>query len=72
MSYDAPFAGLKVIDLSQGIAGPYCGMLLAQQGAQLTGFGGPMGAPPGAGPAQGPGAELQAGADEGEKEEKKD
>ena len=35
MSYDAPFAGLKVIDLSQGIAGPYCGMLLAQQGAQV-------------------------------------
>ncbi len=23
MSYDAPFAGLKVVDLSQGIAGPY-------------------------------------------------
>ena len=35
MSYDAPFAGLKVVDLSQGIAGPYCGMLLAQQGAQV-------------------------------------
>ena len=35
MSYDAPFSGLKVIDLSQGIAGPYCAMLLAQQGAQV-------------------------------------
>ncbi len=35
MSYEAPFAGLKVIDLSQGIAGPYCAMLLAQQGAQV-------------------------------------
>ncbi|MFO1081509.1 MAG: CoA transferase [Reyranellaceae bacterium] len=35
MSYDAPFAGLKVIDLSQGIAGPYCGMLLAQHGADV-------------------------------------
>jgi crotonobetainyl-CoA:carnitine CoA-transferase CaiB-like acyl-CoA transferase len=35
MSYDAPFAKLKVIDLSQGIAGPYCAMLLAQQGAQV-------------------------------------
>lgn len=35
MSYDAPFAGLKVIDLSQGIAGPYCGMLLAQHGAHV-------------------------------------
>ena len=30
MGYDAPFAGLKVVDLSQGIAGPYCAMLLAQ------------------------------------------
>jgi formyl-CoA transferase len=35
MSYDAPFAGLKVIDLSQGIAGPYCAMLLAQYGAEV-------------------------------------
>ncbi|MGQ0583494.1 MAG: CaiB/BaiF CoA transferase family protein [Reyranella sp.] len=35
MSYDAPFTGLKVIDLSQGIAGPYCAMLLAQHGAQV-------------------------------------
>ena len=35
MSYDAPFAGLKVVDLSQGIAGPYCAMLLAQYGADV-------------------------------------
>ena len=35
MSYDAPFAGLRVIDLSQGIAGPYCAMLLAQHGAEV-------------------------------------
>ena len=35
MSYDAPFARLKVIDLSQGIAGPYCAMLLAQHGAEV-------------------------------------
>jgi crotonobetainyl-CoA:carnitine CoA-transferase CaiB-like acyl-CoA transferase len=35
MGYDAPFAGLKVVDLSQGIAGPYCAMLLAQYGAQV-------------------------------------
>lgn len=35
MSYDAPFAGLKVVDLSQGIAGPYCAMLLAQHGATV-------------------------------------
>jgi crotonobetainyl-CoA:carnitine CoA-transferase CaiB-like acyl-CoA transferase len=35
MSYTAPFGGLKVIDLSQGVAGPYCGMLLAQHGANV-------------------------------------
>ena len=35
MGYDAPFEGLTVVDLSQGIAGPYCGMLLAQQGANV-------------------------------------
>jgi crotonobetainyl-CoA:carnitine CoA-transferase CaiB-like acyl-CoA transferase len=35
MSYDAPFAGLKVVDLSQGVAGPYAGMLLAQYGADV-------------------------------------
>ena len=35
MSYEAPFAGLKVVDLSQGIAGPYCAMLLAQHGADV-------------------------------------
>jgi crotonobetainyl-CoA:carnitine CoA-transferase CaiB-like acyl-CoA transferase len=35
MSYDHPFAGLKVIDISQGVAGPYCAMLLAQYGANV-------------------------------------
>jgi crotonobetainyl-CoA:carnitine CoA-transferase CaiB-like acyl-CoA transferase len=35
MSYEAPFAGLKVVDLSQGVAGPYCGMLLARHGADV-------------------------------------
>lgn len=35
MGYDAPFAGITALDLSQGIAGPYCGMLLAQQGADV-------------------------------------
>ena len=34
-SYARPYAGLKVLDLSQGIAGPYCGMLLAQYGADV-------------------------------------
>lgn len=35
MSYETPFAGLKVVDLSQGVAGPYCAMLLAQYGADV-------------------------------------
>ena len=35
MSYAAPYAGLKVIDLSQGVAGPYCAMMLAQYGANV-------------------------------------
>ncbi len=35
MSFEAPFAGLKVVDLSQGVAGPYTGMLMAQYGADV-------------------------------------
>ncbi len=35
MSYERPFAGLKVVDLSQGIAGPYAAMMLAQHGADV-------------------------------------
>ena len=35
MSYEKPYDGLKVIDFSQGVAGPYCGMLLAQHGAEV-------------------------------------
>jgi crotonobetainyl-CoA:carnitine CoA-transferase CaiB-like acyl-CoA transferase len=35
MTYSSPFAGLKVIDVSQGVAGPYCAMLLAQYGANV-------------------------------------
>ncbi|HWN53779.1 MAG TPA: CoA transferase, partial [Methylomirabilota bacterium] len=35
MSYAAPFEGVRVLDLSQGIAGPYAGMLLAQHGAEV-------------------------------------
>jgi crotonobetainyl-CoA:carnitine CoA-transferase CaiB-like acyl-CoA transferase len=30
-----PYKGLHVLDLSQGIAGPYCAALLAQQGADV-------------------------------------
>jgi crotonobetainyl-CoA:carnitine CoA-transferase CaiB-like acyl-CoA transferase len=29
------FSGLRVVDFSQGIAGPHCGMLLAQHGAEV-------------------------------------
>jgi crotonobetainyl-CoA:carnitine CoA-transferase CaiB-like acyl-CoA transferase len=36
MSYEQPYKGIKVVDLSQGIAGPYCGMLLAQYGADVV------------------------------------
>ena len=35
MSYDTAFAGLKVIDLSGGVAGPSCAMFLAQHGADV-------------------------------------
>ena len=30
-----PFAGIRVLDASQGLAGPYCGMLLGQHGADV-------------------------------------
>jgi crotonobetainyl-CoA:carnitine CoA-transferase CaiB-like acyl-CoA transferase len=35
MNYDAAFAGMKVIDLTGGIAGPSCAMMLAQHGANV-------------------------------------
>ena len=36
MSFERPYKGIKVVDLSQGVAGPYCAMLLARQGAIVT------------------------------------
>lgn len=36
MSYERPYEGLKVIDFSQGIAGPYCGTLMALYGADVV------------------------------------
>ncbi|MCG8547580.1 MAG: CoA transferase [Alphaproteobacteria bacterium] len=35
MSDALAFEGLKVLDLSQGVAAPYCGLLLAQNGAEV-------------------------------------
>lgn len=35
MQSDQPFAGRLVLDLTQGIAGPYCGRLLAEHGARV-------------------------------------
>ncbi|MGM4963031.1 CaiB/BaiF CoA transferase family protein [Tardiphaga sp. 1201_B9_N1_1] len=34
-THEAPFRGLKVLDLGQGVASPYCGMLLAIYGADV-------------------------------------
>lgn len=35
MDYNAAFAGMKVVDLSGGVAGPSCAMMLAQHGADV-------------------------------------
>ncbi len=35
MDYGSAFAGMKVIDLSGGVAGPSCAMMLAQHGADV-------------------------------------
>ena len=36
VSASAPFDGLNVVELAQGVAAPYCGMVLAQNGATVT------------------------------------
>jgi CoA:oxalate CoA-transferase len=36
MSFDKPYEGLRVVDLSQGVAGPYCAMLLGLHGAEVV------------------------------------
>ncbi len=36
MSFRAPYRGLKVLDISQGFAGPYCAGLFAMYGAEVT------------------------------------
>jgi crotonobetainyl-CoA:carnitine CoA-transferase CaiB-like acyl-CoA transferase len=36
MGYEAPFRGLRVVDASQGIAGPYAAMLLGLYGADVV------------------------------------
>src|SRR6266446_712679 len=35
MSAEGAYAGLRVLDLGQGVAAPYCGMLLAMHGAEV-------------------------------------
>ncbi len=35
MSYDAPYKGIKVVDMSQAIAGPYAAGILARHGADV-------------------------------------
>jgi crotonobetainyl-CoA:carnitine CoA-transferase CaiB-like acyl-CoA transferase len=36
MTIDGAYSGLRVLDLGQGIAAPYCGMLLAMHGAEIV------------------------------------
>ena len=34
-THEAPYRGIKVLDLGQGIASPYCAMLLGVYGAEI-------------------------------------
>ena len=34
-THDAPYRGLRVLDFGQGIASPYCAMLLGVYGAEV-------------------------------------
>ena len=36
MSYATPYAGLKIVDISQGFAGPYCAGIFSLYGADVT------------------------------------
>ena len=36
MTIEGAYSGLRVLDLGQGIAAPYCGMLLAMHGAEIV------------------------------------
>ena len=36
MSYRTPYKGLKILDISQGFAGPYCAGIFALYGAEVT------------------------------------
>ncbi|MGE0768315.1 MAG: CaiB/BaiF CoA transferase family protein [Hyphomicrobiaceae bacterium] len=35
MSFEKPYEGIRVVDLSQGVAGPYCAYLLGRHGAEV-------------------------------------
>jgi CoA:oxalate CoA-transferase len=35
MSFEKPYEGLRVVDMAQGVAGPYCAMLLGLHGADV-------------------------------------
>ena len=35
MSFEKPYDGIRVVDMSQGVAGPYCAYLLARHGAEV-------------------------------------